>query len=288
MIGDRTFDLATRPLVMGILNVTPDSFHDGGRYLDPAAAIRRGEELLAEGADLIDVGAESTRPGAENVPAAIQLGRLRDVVRKLVRLGATVSVDTRLAEVAAPLLEIGAVVVNDVSGLGDPTMASSVARAGASLVIMHMRGEPRTMQIDPRYEDLFGEIGEFLAARHAAAASAGVTPARIALDPGVGFGKTAEDNLRLIAGLDRLLGIGAPIMVGLSRKSFLGAIECGRTPEERIEGTLAASVLAYARGARIFRAHDPAATHRALRAAEAILAAGQPNAGRKNEQGCAG
>jgi len=267
---DVRFDLSARTLVMGVLNVTPDSFSDGGRYLDPAAAIARGRELLAQGADLLDLGAESTRPGSAAVPAEEQVRRLEPVVAALVtEPGAVLSVDTRSAEVAARALEWGVHVVNDVSALGDPGMAAAVAPSGAGLVLMHMRGTPATMQGDLRYDDVVAEVSVHLRRRMAAAVAAGIAEERIALDPGIGFGKSAEQSLRLLARTDDLAAIGRPVLVGASRKSFLARLLGDAPADRRLEASLAAAALAAFLGARILRAHDVAETVRAVKVAEA-------------------
>jgi dihydropteroate synthase len=271
---DVTFDLSARTLVMGILNVTPDSFSDGGRYLDPDAAIARGRELLAQGADLLDLGAESTRPGSVSVEAAEQVRRLEPVVRALAsQPGAVLSVDTRSAEVASRALEWGVHIINDVSALGDPGMAATVAPTGAGLVLMHMRGTPATMQSDLRYDDVVAEVSDHLRRRMAAAVSAGIAEDRIALDPGIGFGKAAEHSLRLLARTDDLARIGRPVLVGASRKSFLARMLGDAPPDRRLEASIAAATIAALLGARILRAHDVAETVRAVRIAEAARAA---------------
>ncbi len=267
---DRLFDLSSRTLVMGVVNVTPDSFSDGGRFLEPAAAIAHARALLAEGADLLDLGAESTRPGAAPVPAAEQIRRLEPVLRALAaETDACLSVDTTSAEVASRALELGARVVNDVSALADPAMAGVVARAGAGLVLMHMRGEPATMQHDPRYEDVTREVREHLAARLAAAHEAGVAAERVALDPGIGFGKTVRHNLELLARLAELAALGRPLVVGVSRKSFIGKT-LDLPPDQRLEGGLAAAAVAVYLGARVVRTHDVAAALRAVRIADGL------------------
>ncbi len=269
--GEHDFDLSTRTLVMGILNVTPDSFADGGRWLDPAAAVAHGRALLAEGAGMLDVGAESTRPGAESVPPEEQLRRLVPVLDGL--RGARLSVDTASAAVAAEALARGACVVNDVTALGDPAMAAVVAEHGAGLVLMHMRGEPRTMQHDVRYEDVVEEVGAFLAERRQRARAAGIADEQIALDPGIGFGKSAAHSLALLAATATLAAAGRPVLVGASRKSFLGRVGAGETPAERLEASLAAAAIAAFEGARVLRVHDVAATVRAVRLADAVRAA---------------
>jgi len=271
---DVRFDLSARTLVMGVLNVTPDSFSDGGRYLDPAAAIARGRELLAQGADLLDLGAESTRPGSAAVPAAEQLRRLEPVLPALAaEPGAVLSVDTRSAEVAARAIGWGAHVVNDVSALGDPGMAAVVAAGGAGLVLMHMRGTPATMQGDLRYDDVVAEVAAHLKRRMAVAVAAGIAEERIALDPGIGFGKSAEQSLRLLARTDDLAALGRPVLVGASRKSFLARLLGDAPADRRLEASLAAASLAAFLGARILRVHDVAETVRAVKVAEAARAA---------------
>jgi dihydropteroate synthase len=265
---DRVFDLAAHTAVMGIVNVTPDSFSDGGRTFAPADAIAHARRLLAEGADLVDLGAESTRPGSEPVPPAEQFRRLAPVLDALAGDGACVSVDTASAEVAAAALARGARVVNDVSALADPGMAAVVRASGAGLALMHMRGTPATMQQDPRYDDASREVRAWLAERLAAARAAGIADEQVVLDPGIGFGKTLEHNLELIARLDEWSG-GRPVLVGLSRKSFLGkALDL--PVDQRLEGGLAATAVAVFLGARVVRTHDVAATVRAVRIAEAL------------------
>uniref|UniRef100_A0A832ML61 Dihydropteroate synthase n=1 Tax=Eiseniibacteriota bacterium TaxID=2212470 RepID=A0A832ML61_UNCEI len=267
--GARTFDLARRVLVMGIVNVTPDSFSDGGRFLAPGAALDHARRLLEEGADVLDVGAESTRPGAEPVPPEEQWRRLGPVIGPLAAEGACVSVDTASAAVAARALDAGAVIVNDVTALRDPGMAELVAARGAGLVLMHMRGTPRTMQLAPRYGDVATDVIEWLRVRLRAARRAGIQAACIALDPGIGFGKTVRHNLELLARLDELAAFGRPVLVGVSRKSFLGkTLEL--PVDERLEGGLAATAIAVFQGARIVRTHDVRATVRAVRIAEEL------------------
>jgi dihydropteroate synthase len=273
--GAHELDLGRRTLIMGIVNVTPDSFSDGGAFLDPAAAVEHGLRLAAEGADILDVGGESTRPGAAPVPLEEELRRVVPVVRGLAaRCAVPVSVDTTKAAVARAALAEGAAIVNDVSALRfDPALGPVVAAAGAALVLMHMRGEPRTMQQGPRYDDLLGEVRAELAAALARAAAAGVDPARTIVDPGIGFGKSLAHNLELLERLGELEVLGRPVLVGPSRKSFIGGIT-GAPPAERVEGTIAACCLAAARGAHAVRVHDVAAVHRALTVADAILARG--------------
>lgn len=255
---------------MGIVNVTPDSFSDGGSFLDPDDAHAHGVRLLEEGADLLDVGGESTRPGASAVAAAEERGRVLPVIERLLAEGAVVSVDTSKAEVADAALAAGASVVNDVTALGDRRMAEVCARHDAGLVLMHMLGTPRTMQRDPTYGDVVSEVAEYLASRLQIAIRAGVGAERIRLDPGIGFGKTVEHNLQLIAGMPKLLELGQPVVVGVSRKSFLGALT-GRAVGERLGAGLAANLACVVGGATTLRVHDVAAGKEALRVAAAIL-----------------
>jgi len=260
--------------LMGVLNVTPDSFSDGGLYLDPSAAIAHGLGLEAEGAAILDIGGESTRPGAAEVPAAEELRRVLPVIEGLVAAGtsAQLSIDTSKATVAAAALQAGATLVNDVTALrGDPAIASVIAASGADCCLMHMLGDPRTMQRDPRYDDVVAEVKAFLEERVQFAIAAGIDEQRIMLDPGVGFGKTVEHNLELLARLHELVMIGRPVLVGTSRKSFLGRLT-GRAVGERLAGTIASCVLAYERGARVFRVHEVTPVADALTVAAATVA----------------
>jgi len=259
-----------RARILGIVNATPDSFSDGGLHLDAAAACRHAETLVAEGADVLDIGGESTRPGADPVPAAEERGRILPVIRETAGWGVPISVDTRKAEVAEAALEAGASIVNDVSALADPRMASLVAGSGAGLVLMHMRGTPRTMQDDPRYDDVAREVAGFLCERRDRAREAGVPFERIALDPGIGFGKTLRHNLELLGRIDELAAFGSPVLVGASRKSFLGKMAGTDDPEARLPGSLAAVLAARTGGALLFRVHDVAATRKALDVFEAV------------------
>jgi len=265
---------------MGILNATPDSFSDGGRYLCPEAAIAHGEQLLAEGADLLDVGGESVRPGAGPVPSAEEHARVLPVIEGLMARNpsAQISIDTSKAAVAAAALDAGARLVNDVTAFrGDPQMAGLVAERGAQCCLMHMQGEPRTMQRDPRYDDVVDDVKAFLAERLAFALREGVAEERVMLDPGIGFGKTVEHNLALLRRLDELLTLGRPLVIGTSRKTFLGRI-AGRgavlAPDARLPGTLASNVLALERGASVFRVHEVGPVREALTVAAATLGAG--------------
>jgi dihydropteroate synthase len=259
------------PVVMGVVNVTPDSFSDGGEWLDPATAIAHGHALVAQGAAILDIGGESTRPGAEPVSAAEELRRVVPVLAGLTGAGARLSIDTSKAAVAAAAIDAGATIVNDVTALrGDPRMAALVAERGCDVCLMHMLGEPRTMQRDPRYGDVVADVRVFLEQRLEHAVANGIAPERVWLDPGIGFGKTIDHNLALLARLDEIVALGRPVVVGTSRKSFLGTIT-GREPAERVAGTLATNVLALARGASVFRVHDVAEARDALLVAAATL-----------------
>ncbi|MDQ2676349.1 MAG: dihydropteroate synthase [Actinomycetota bacterium] len=257
---------------MGIVNVTPDSFSDGGLYLDADAAIAHGRELARAGADVLDIGGESTRPGADPVDAGEERRRTEAVVAALAEAGHEVSIDTSKAPVAEAALDAGARIVNDVTAFrGDPEIAALCAERGCDVVLMHMLGTPRTMQDDPAYVDVVDDVKAFLAERVEHATSAGVAEERIWVDPGIGFGKTLEHNLELLRRLGELRDLGRPILVGTSRKRFLGALT-GRAEDGRIGGTVASSVLALVNGADAFRVHDVAEVHVALRVAEALTA----------------
>ena len=252
--------------IMGVVNVTPDSFSDGGHYLDAAAAIAHGLELEAEGAVMLDVGGESTRPGAAPVAEPEELRRVIPVIEGLIDGGsnAQISIDTSKATVAARALASGATLVNDVTAFrGDPEIAVVVAEAKADCCLMHMLGTPRTMQLDPRYDDVVGDVKAFLEERMSFAIDHGIDEERILLDPGIGFGKTVEHNLELLRRLGELVELGRPVVIGTSRKSFLGKIT-GREVDDRVAATVATNVLAYERGARVFRVHDVAPVNDAL------------------------
>jgi dihydropteroate synthase len=259
---------------MGVLNVTPDSFSDGGRFFTPVYAARHGLEMAADGADVIDVGGESTRPGSDAVDASEEIGRVVPVIRRLVEEapGVAVSIDTRKAEVAAEALDAGARIVNDVSAGEDPLMFDLVREAGAGLVLVHKKGEPKTMQEAPTYDDVVGEVHEYLRERVEAAVFAGIEPERIAIDPGIGFGKELEHNLALIHHVDALLDLERPVLVGPSRKRFIGAI-LGLPADERDEGTVGAVAWMVARGVHAVRVHDVRSTVRAVRVIDAIARA---------------
>ena len=267
--------------LMGIVNVTPDSFSDGGRFLAPDAAVAHARELAAEGAEILDVGGESTRPGAEPVSPGEELRRVLPVLEGLAEAapGAQLSIDTTKAQVARAAIAAGAQLVNDVSALrGDPGMAELIADSGVECCLMHMLGEPRTMQRDPRYEDVVDEVRAFLEERLEFAVAAGIPEQRIMLDPGIGFGKTLAHNLELLRRLSELAGLGRPLVVGTSRKGFLGVLgarahghEQPLEPTRRLPGTIATSVLAFERGASVLRVHDVAPVAEALAVAAATL-----------------
>ena len=269
-VGSLTF--GPDPVLMGVLNVTPDSFSDGGEFFGAELAVAHAEKMFDEGAQVIDVGGESTRPGSDPVNPEEELSRVLPVIRGIlsVRPAAIVSIDTYRSSTAEAALDIGARVVNDVTALGDPKMAGLVAERGCPIVLMHMLGEPKSMQQDPRYVDVVREVRDFLAVRAEHALRAGVEPENIILDPGIGFGKTMEHNLKLLKRLDSLVELGFPVLVGVSRKSFLGKITGSEDPKSRLFGTMAANVLAYERGASLFRVHDVRANKEALAVAAAI------------------
>lgn len=255
---------------MGILNVTPDSFSDGGRYAAPEAAIAHGLRLLAEGADVLDIGGESTRPGAEAVSAEEESRRVLPVIEALAQqTRLPLSIDTSKAAVAAAALQAGASIVNDVTALGDPAMAEVVSRAKAEVILMHMQGQPRTMQRAPRYRDVVREVAASLSQAARRAKQAGIARARIWLDPGIGFGKTPTHNLQLMAHLSELTRLGYPLLLGASRKSFLGRI-LGAETADRLPGSLACVAEAWSQGVRMVRVHDVAATVQFIRLLEAL------------------
>jgi dihydropteroate synthase len=262
--------------IMGVVNVTPDSFSDGGAFDDPAAAVAHARRLAAEGARILDVGGESTRPGADPVPVEEELHRVIPVIEGLTGVGARISIDTMKLPVAEAAVAAGATYVNDVTAFrNEPDLAAFVADRGLDCCLMHMLGEPRTMQRDPRYVDVVDDVKAFLSERMAFAVGAGVPEERIQLDPGIGFGKTLEHNLELLRRLHELTDLGRPLVIGTSRKSFLGRIT-GRDVTERVHGTTATCVLALERGATVFRVHDVAAVADALAVAAATLRSGWP------------
>ena len=253
---------------MGILNVTPDSFSDGGVHFEAVLAIEAAFRMMDEGADLIDVGGESTRPGSEGVSADEELKRVIPVIEILAVRGVPISVDTAKAEVAREALNAGAVVVNDVTAFADPEMAGVCASAGCSVCLMHMKGTPRTMQADPRYEDVVEEVRGFLLGKARCAEEAGIPKEHIWIDPGIGFGKTVEHNLTLLKRLDRLVDTGYPVLIGTSRKSFIGKVlgekDNPLPADQRLEGTLATQIWAQMKGAKVIRAHDVKQSRRAM------------------------
>lgn len=272
--GRRTFDLANRGVIMGVINVTPDSFSDGGKFASAGAAVEHGLRLADEGAEILDIGGESTRPGAAAVSAEEELHRVIPVIEGLAaRTRAALSIDTSKAAVARAALAAGAEIVNDVTALqGDEGMARLAAASGCGVVLMHMRGTPRTMQQDPRYDDVVADVAACLTRRVAAGRAAGIGQDRIAIDPGIGFGKTVEHNLQLLAGLGTLAGLGQPLLLGVSRKSFLAqAAACPETNERDLP-TAILTAEGYRLGARVFRVHAPRPNIRALRLAESLAA----------------
>lgn len=263
-----------RPLVMGIVNVTPDSFSDGGAHATAAAAIGHGRRLRAEGADILDIGGESTRPGAESVPPAVEQSRILPVIAALAADGAVISVDTRHAVTMRAALAAGARIINDVTALtGDPDSLSTVASARCPVVLMHMQGQPQTMQQNPSYQDVVIEVSRWLRERVQTCIAAGIAPERIAIDPGIGFGKTVEHNLALLRATDRLAALGLPLLIGVSRKRFIASLSRGEPPDQRLAGSLAAALAAVQGGAAILRVHDVAETVQALAVWRAVSTA---------------
>jgi len=268
----RTFDLGERGVIMGILNVTPDSFSDGGRHNAVDTAVTHALRMIAEGAEIIDVGGESTRPGAAEVPAEEEIRRVGPVIEKLrAATHAAISIDTSKASVARAAVEAGAEIINDVSAMTrDPEMVAVAAQTKCGVVLMHMRGTPRTMQADPKYDDVVREVSEYLAGRITAACDAGIAADRISIDPGIGFGKTPAHNWELVAGLQSFASLGQPVLLGASRKSFLKDLPGRSEPAGRDGVTAVLTALGYSRGARIFRVHEIPGNLAALRAAERI------------------
>lgn len=260
-----------RTRIMGVLNVTPDSFSDAGLFYEPEAAIRRGLEMVEQGADILDIGGESTRPHSDPVPAEEEWRRVERVIGTLSRkIDVPLSIDTMKPEIAEKALAAGASIVNDVSGMRDPAMVAQIASSKAGVVAMHMLGNPKTMQEHPHYEDVLREVKAFLADRIAALEAAGVSSESIAVDPGIGFGKSLDHNLALLRGLEGVAALGHPVVVGVSRKSFIGNLGAGG-PGERLSGSLVAAAIAVSRGASIVRAHDVLETGRAMHVADALL-----------------
>lgn len=272
--GRRTFDLANRGVIMGVINVTPDSFSDGGNFIPVDAAVEYGLRLAEEGAEILDIGGESTRPGAASVSVEEELRRVIPVIEGLAgKTSAALSIDTSKASVAHAAVAAGAEIINDVTALqGDDDMANIAAESGCAVVLMHMRGTPRTMQQDPQYNDVVTEVAEHLAERIAAAHAAGLEADRIAIDPGIGFGKTVEHNLQLIAGLERFAALGHPVLLGVSRKSFLATAAQCPDIEDRDVPTAVLTAEGYRLGARIFRVHAVRPNVQALRLAESLSA----------------
>lgn len=266
----RTIDLA-RPVVMGVLNVTPDSFSDGGRYRDVEAAVARAAQMAEEGAAIIDVGGESTRPGSLGVDPATERERVVPVIEAIAAaLDVAISIDTSKVEVMAAAAQAGACIVNDVAALRAPGAREWAAQAGVGVCLMHMQGEPRTMQLEPRYHDVVSEVNAFLLHERAQCIAAGIAPQAIALDPGLGFGKRYEHSLALLKYLDHLTAAGAPILVGVSRKSLIGQV-LGRGVQERLHGGLGLAAWAVSRGAHVVRTHDVGPTRDAIRMVSAVL-----------------
>jgi len=267
------FDLS-RPVIMGIVNVTPDSFSDGGDHAQADAAIAHGRRLLAEGADILDIGGESTRPGAEPVPVGVEVARVVPVIRALAAEGALISIDTRHAAVMKAAAAAGARIINDVTALtGDPDSLAVAAATGLPVVLMHIQGEPQTMQVAPRYDDVGGEVFDWLSARIDAAVAAGIARDRIAIDPGIGFGKDVGHNVDLLARTAALHGLGCPILIGVSRKRFIAALSKGEAPKDRVPGSLATALHTLGQGAHILRVHDVAATVQAVAVWQALQSA---------------
>ena len=261
----------SRGVIMGVINVTPDSFSDGGLYLDATSAIDAGRAMIEQGADLVDVGGESTRPGAGSVPVVEELRRVIPVVEALVADGALVSIDTSKPDVAQAALDAGTEIVNDVTAAATPGMTDVLGESGAGVVLMHMKGTPRTMQREPTYDDVVGEVATFLHRRAQQVIDAGVAPAAVAIDPGIGFGKTVTHNLELIDGLEKLAGLGFPVVLGTSRKTFLGLVAGIEDPARRDGVTAVTTALGFERGARVFRVHDVVSSRAALSLAAAIV-----------------
>ncbi len=278
-IRDRVLSTVEHTLVMGVINATPDSFSDGGQFPAAGEAVAHGVSLWAQGADIVDVGGESTRPGAEPVSADEEISRVVPIVSELVKRGVVVSIDTTKPPVAEAAIAAGAQIVNDVTALGDPDMAGVCAEAGVGVVLMHMQGTPKTMQIDPRYEDVVSDVVEFLEKRAGLAQDAGIERNRICIDPGIGFGKTHDHNLALLDNINRLTATGYPVMIGTSRKGFLGAIlsDAGveTSADERDIATAATVALAIAGGASVVRVHNVGHTLQSARVADAIVRVSQ-------------
>ena len=275
-IGDRTVDLSRRGWIMGVLNVTPDSFSDGGNYFTPEKAVEHGLKMAEAGADVIDVGGESTRPRAEPVSPEEELRRVIEVIKQLrARTDAFISIDTSKAEVAEAAIDSGALIVNDVTGgRSDAGIMKLVAKHGVGFILMHMQGTPKTMQIDPHYNDVVGEVADFFRQQYTCAIECGVDPMAVAFDPGIGFGKTLKHNLALLGSLESLRVHDRPLVVGVSRKSFLGKITQSTDMNSRVTATAALTAVLWTRGAQVFRVHDVKENVAALRAAAAVWSTG--------------
>jgi dihydropteroate synthase len=270
-VGDRVLRCAERTHVMGVINVTPDSFSDGGRLEDPEAAVTQGLRMTEDGADLLDVGGESTRPGSDPVAVPEEIDRVLPVIKRLTaEVDIPISIDTRKAEVARAGPDAGATIVNDITAGSDPSMFTIVREAGAGMVLMHIKGEPKTMQENPTYDDVVREVHDYLAGRIEAAVAAGIPAERLAVDPGLGFGKTAAHSYTLMREVEALLDLGRPVVVGPSRKSFIGAASGDLPVEERLEGTAAAVAVMAFQGAHVVRVHDVREMVRVVRVADAI------------------
>ena len=278
-LRSRRLDVSA-PIIMGILNVTPDSFSDGGEHVELDAAIAHALSLVEDGADIIDVGGESTRPGAEGISADLEKARVIPVIEALVSDGVMVSVDTMKPEVAGAALDAGAEIVNDVSGLRDPRMRAVAIDNGAGVVVVHMRGVPRTMQDEPVYGDVVGDVAAYLQAQAAVSISEGMDPESICVDPGIGFGKNVEHNLELMRRLDEIVAVGYPVLVGTSRKSFLGSLLDIPDPRQRDVATAVTTALAFERGVAAVRVHDPRSSRHAAQLARAIVGAHAPRSKR--------
>ena len=272
-IAGREIDLSRNGMIMGVVNVTPDSFFDGGRFFDVEKAIEHGRQMVNQGAQIIDVGGESTRPGADAISADEELRRVMPVIKKLRdEVSGFISIDTSKAEVACEAMEAGASIINDVTGgRGDPEMLPLAAERNAAFIIMHMQGEPRTMQLNPHYDDVVAEVTEFFRQQYARALQSGIDPMAIAFDPGIGFGKTLEHNLKLLGNLGSLRVHDRPLVVGVSRKAFLGKIMESKEMSDRLAPTIALTALLRAQGASILRVHDVKSNVAALRVADKVL-----------------
>jgi len=272
MIKDCLSDIGHRTLIMGILNVTPDSFSDGGLFVSIESAIEHANKMIEDGADIIDIGGESTRPGAEAVPVDVELNRVIPVISELSKLtNVCISIDTYKSSVAKIAIDNGACIVNDISALSDPDMAGVVAKSGVPIILMHKKGSPKDMQISPHYDSLIDEIIQYLQDKISIAEKSGISPDKIVIDPGIGFGKTVEHNLEILRRLGEFKSLGKPILIGTSRKSFIGKILNIDDPKDRVDGTSATVAIAIANGADIIRVHDVRQMKMVARMADAIV-----------------